>query len=435
MSVTAPPGVAFGSDKHMLGQGSQMMTTEWTAIRRRLTVRRAANRPPWGGRKAGHGPIVAPRATTVAATLAATVVVGVGVALARAERSRRTARASHKRPRQFALLGGERLAEGLRRMALEQLDYTIELLDGRADVASPAIAVHEARKSLKRLRTMVSLLEVELGAATCAREERILREAGRRVAGARDAEVMAATLDRLLKSGPKKFARRRAVVKLRARLAAERERAEQRVLSDTGARVQVLDELRALRARVAKWRLSDRSGIELLEPGVADLYRKGRRRYWLAAAGKGDTARAMHQWRKRVKDLRYAVEMLDRREPGQGRGSNAAKRAARDGAQRSGKGGAERIRSMAREADELAELLGEDHDLVLLATRIRARNRPDAGGSRAGARTRRKLLKMIARRRKRLRKRALRRGAHLFRRPPKKFVRQLTDAYARASRA
>ena len=32
--------------------------------------------------------------------------------------------------------------------------------------------------------------------------------------------------------------------------------------------MQVLDELRALRGRVAQWRLPDRDGIELLEPGV-----------------------------------------------------------------------------------------------------------------------------------------------------------------------
>ena len=143
------------------------MTTQRTAIRRRLAVRRAANRPPWGGRKAGHSTIVAPRAAAVAATLAATVVVGVGVALARAERSRRANPPPSSRARQFALLPGERLAHGLQRMALEQLDYTIELLDSGAGTASPAIATHETRKSLKRLRALMGLLEAELGRASC----------------------------------------------------------------------------------------------------------------------------------------------------------------------------------------------------------------------------------------------------------------------------
>src|ERR1019366_4555512 len=85
VGVAPAAGIAFGRDQHMLAEGAQMMTTKRTAIGRRLAVRRWANRPPWRGRKLGHGPIVAPFTATVAATLAATVAVGVGVALARAE--------------------------------------------------------------------------------------------------------------------------------------------------------------------------------------------------------------------------------------------------------------------------------------------------------------------------------------------------------------
>src|SRR5271165_4097118 len=108
MGMAPAARVAFGGDKHMLAQGGEMMTTDRTAIRRRLTVRRAAHRPPWGGRKTRHGSIVA----SVAATLAATVAVGVGVALAKAERDRRSARERMARVRQFALLPGERPGEG-----------------------------------------------------------------------------------------------------------------------------------------------------------------------------------------------------------------------------------------------------------------------------------------------------------------------------------
>ena len=68
------------------------MTTNRTAIRRRLAIGSAANRPPWGARKAGHGSIVASLAATVAATVTVAVGVGVGVALARSERERRLER-------------------------------------------------------------------------------------------------------------------------------------------------------------------------------------------------------------------------------------------------------------------------------------------------------------------------------------------------------
>ena len=61
------------------------MSAEWTPIRRRLAIGRIAHRPPRGGRKAGHRSIVPP----LAATLAATLAMRAGVALARAARERR----------------------------------------------------------------------------------------------------------------------------------------------------------------------------------------------------------------------------------------------------------------------------------------------------------------------------------------------------------
>jgi hypothetical protein len=75
----------------------------------------------------------------------------------------------------------------------------------------------------------------------------------------------------------------------------------------------------------------------------------------------------MHLWRKRVKDLRYATEMLDRYDPARGRGSGRGKRARRWPKRRRRGTETEAIRQTARRADELGELLGDEHDLVLLA--------------------------------------------------------------------
>jgi hypothetical protein len=93
-----------------------------------------------------------------------------------------------------------------------------------------------------------------------------------------------------------------------------------------------------------------------------------------------------------------------------------------------------RIRRLARRADELGELLGEEHDLALLAARIRA-GAKGGGGPRleGGAATRKALLKVISRRRRRLRRRALRKGKRLYRRTPGEFVRRVDAAYERGS--
>jgi CHAD domain-containing protein len=349
------------------------------------------------------------------------VAVRVGMAAVKTERDRRSARARRAAQRQFGLLPEERLSDGVKRMALAQIDLAISQLEGDRRATGADNTIHEVRKALKRLRALMRLLRDELGDAGFARENAILRDAGLRLAGARDAEVLVNTLDGLMKAHRKRLSRRRGVAKLRGQLMAERHRATERGRSDIAARAEVLGELRALRGRVENWSLPDRGDIEIVEPGLQRIYRQGRRRRLTAARGKGAKGQAMHDWRKRVKDLRYAAEMLDRKQPRRRKGGRRGKRD-------------ELVHELARRADELGELLGEEHDLAVLAERL-------GSGSRTGTQkrleigggTRGMLLKLIRRRRRNLRRKAIRRGESLYRRRPKRFVGRVRAAYARSS--
>jgi CHAD domain-containing protein len=361
------------------------MTTERTAIRRRLAVGSRSHRPPRRGWQAGHRSIVAPLAGAVVVGVAATVYVGA--ALAKAGRDRRCAK-QRSRERRLGLQPGEPLAGGLRRMALAQADLAIELLGGL-----DADAVHETRKALKRLRALVRLLADELGEEAFERENGVLREAGRRLSGARDAEVMLGTLDALIERQPRKLARSRGVRRLRKALAAEHEQRQRQTLGDPATLAQARGELRAFRMRASAWSFATGRDIELVGDDLQRLYRQGRRRARRAVRTHGKDMRAMHQWRKRVKDLRYAAEMLNRA-------------------------------GLARRADQLGETLGEDHDLAVLAQRIREQSKRAGARRRVGRRTRTRLLKAIAKRRRRLQKRALRDGRRLYRESPKEFLRK-----------
>ncbi len=369
-----------------------MMTADWTAVRRRLAVRRTANRPPWGALKARHPSIVAP----LALTLATGVALGVGLALARAERTRRAVRARLPHAeRRFGLLAGETAASGLQRIALGQLDLGIELLRGESHVP-PERAIHETRKALKRLRALLALLEGEIGSERAARERAILRDAARALAGARDAEVMVDTIEELIRRRPRKLGRRRGVIELHEHLLGERRIASAQALLDTATRELLAEELCALRACVAQWKLADRPAERLTGAGLDHIYRAGRTRRRRADARKAGP-RALHKWRKHVKDLRYALEALDV----EGRSSKP-------------------LAKLAHRANALGELLGEEHDLMVLAER--------AGSYKPlkrHPRTRKRLLREISRRRARLRKRALREGERLYRRKPRKFARRV----------
>jgi hypothetical protein len=413
----------------MLAERGQMMTTQRTAIRRRLSIRRTAHRPPWSGRKPGHGFIVAP----LRATLAATLAVGAGMALARAERERRAAAERRARDRCFALLSGERVGEALRRMALAQLDVAIESLGGSDATLSAEKRVHEARKALKRLRALLRLVRDELGERAYARESALVRRAAKRLAQARDATVLLSTLDDLIKRHPKKLAGRRGVQRLRAQLQSERDGAAELALADSATRACVLEDLRALRVRVAGWQLADPGGIEAVEAALRRLYGTGRRRMHRAERAERAPGRKLHEWRKRVKDLRYAAEMLQRSgdDAKRARKGAGAKRAKRPSKLPSPE--ATFISRVARRADDLGELLGEEHDLAVLAERVRAEAKAPRASRAPGRRTRKTLLKLIARRRKRLRKRALRDGRRLFGRTPKSFVRRVRAAAALGS--
>ncbi len=391
--------------------------------------------------------------------------MSVGLVIARSERERRRAKL-REREQKLGLWPDEPLADGLRRMALGQVLLALEQLGagvggtggaGGADATGghpDEKAVHETRKAIKRLRALLRVLRGELGERSFERDDGALRDIARQLSTARDAAVMLATLDALVKRHPRALGRRHGVLALRRRLAVERARTQRLTLADAATRGEVLGELQALRWRVTAWSLpaaSSPGGKEemgLIDADLEWLYLQGRRRRRRVLRGHGDRTLAMHRWRKRVKDLRYVAEMLERRDtPGAGRSGRRGKSGGSGRARRSGRAVGARggpLRTLALAADDLGEVLGEEHDLAVLAQHLRAgargSGRRDHGAGdgtdalwHTGPGTRKALLKVIAKRRRKLRRRALRKGERLYGRGPKRFMRGVRRAYRGSS--
>ena len=260
------------------------MTAERTPIRRRLAIGRTAHRPPWGVRKTGHRSIVAP----LAATLAATLAVRAGIALARAARERRAVE-QREQDRRFARQAGEPLAQALQRMALGQLEIAIELLASGGESDSPETAVHETRKALKRLRALTALARAAAsrgGVRTRAGDAP--RERGQ--ARGRTRRGRAARHPRSTDRAPSTQARRarRGVAIARAPVERARSAPRRATLGDPSIRAEVLAELGACRVRVSAWQLAEHEGIGLVQPGLARLYRQGQARYRGVTRRRGD---------------------------------------------------------------------------------------------------------------------------------------------------
>ena len=289
----------------------------------------------------------------------------------------------------FALRPGTPLGEDLARVAGEQIDGAARRLRDHAVVS--AEDVHEARKSLKRLRALTRLLRPALGRQAYSRENEALRDAARHLAGARDAEVMVLTFDALLRYDDRP-ASADGYAALRAHLQAEREQAAAQLLADAGPARRAARDLDPVRDRVPHW-LGQDAGFGAIEPGLRRIYREGRERQ--RTARRQPTAEHLHEWRKRVKDLRYCAELLGPIDPA-------------------------RLAKVGARADRLGEMLGDDHDLAVLAAFATEHRELFTMGT-----EQRSLLRLIERRRKQLRKRSLKLGGQLYARGPRRFTRPL----------
>jgi CHAD domain-containing protein len=285
---------------------------------------------------------------------------------------------------------GESVQEGIRRIAHEQLGRAI------ANLAPTSVhgdeAIHEARKSLKRLRALLRLARGELGEEIYRRNNECMRNAARELAGLRDAAALREALDELLQWLGSRAPRSR--FKPIATWLASRhaDHFEDRGMQLVELTSNVHGRLRILDAEVDDWP-RHRDGWRTLSAGLRRVFLRGRREYaevlWLP------TDEALHCWRKRVKYLRYHHQLLQPIWP-------------------------EIMDAAIDQADELGELLGKDHDLALLAAACTCGN-----GNAGHPSTLRALNRRIAERRLELQARCRVLGQRIYTERPKDFVRRL----------
>jgi CHAD domain-containing protein len=276
----------------------------------------------------------------------------------------------------------ETVHEAFARTAREQL-LAAETALTRDLEADPADAIHSARKAVKKERALLRLMRGSLSAGDRRRENAALREAARGLSGARDAEVMIHTLDAL--------ADRYAGQVPHHEFAALRERLREGVGGGDGeAAARAASDLSAARERIAGRELK-RHGWAALEPGLRRSYRSGMAAF--ALARDEPTDERLHDWRKRVKDLWYDLRLL-------------------------AEVGGPSVRGQAKDAQALADLLGDDHDLAVLRGRLVA----IAGDVAADVDA---VLGLLDHRRPQLQAQATALGKRVYAEPPKAFVRRL----------
>jgi len=245
---------------------------------------------------------------------------------------------------------------------------------------------------MKKLRSALRLVRPVIGEAVYRRENERFRDAGRSLSATRDAKVLAQTIDALAERfaddpPPGGWDSVREALTITA---------DDRDLDDL--RRSAAAEIESGRREIQTLSLPGRPA-DVLRPGLEDVYKRGRRRLREAVTDPGDER--LHELRKRVKDLWYHLRLL------------------RDGSR-------ELVEPLEDRADALADLLGDDHDLAVLAGKL------DEADSIDGDQCRH-LHRLIDARRSELHSEALACAERLYARKPKAFAKRLTEPWKAAT--
>lgn len=219
-------------------------------------------------------------------------------------------------------------SEGARKLADEELSAAIARLRGQE--GSPDQRVHAARKSIKRVRALLRLLRSSMRKGRFRADNVALGDAARGLSAARDAAVAIATFDHLV-SEPDTL-----LVAVRQDLVARS--GDAGAAPDEATLHGAAEALEQLRPRL----VADLGELDwdVLAAGLEASYAGGRVAMRAAFAAPHDEA--FHAWRKRAKDLWYQAQVLEGSCPPQ-------------------------LRALSEMLAELGDLLGEDHDLAVLA--------------------------------------------------------------------
>jgi CHAD domain-containing protein len=205
----------------------------------------------------------------------------------------------------FTLNPDEPIRRGLKQLIRRQLRGADKRLreDGEG-------AVHEARKSVKKARAIVELLQ-QADTDALGEDKRRLRAAGRALSILRDSDAVIASFDLLRTRFPRRLPEhtngiiRRQLARRKTRIA--RDARDNRSLAKTA------HTLRAVRRSVKHWAMPAIDALDLPDLLKAS-YRASRKA--MNRARKTTAAPDLHQWRKRVKTLWYHLRLAESLAPG-----------------------------------------------------------------------------------------------------------------------
>jgi CHAD domain-containing protein len=238
----------------------------------------------------------------------------------------------------YELKREETVAENVTRILREELTAAIGSLENPGDNKEDTI--HSVRKRIKKIRALLRLVRSDLDEETFRRENLRYRNIGNMMSHLRDATVMINTLDKLRETHPDGLPET-AFAGLRQSLVTRQAEVSEAFFAAENRIGEVIAAFREAEHNLPE--PSGRDSFAVFAPNIKGIYRRGVKAFALAISE--PTAHNFHELRKEVKNLGYHTRLLQPVWPGL-------------------------FEAYEHELGVLAELLGEDHDLGVLADEI-----------------------------------------------------------------
>ena len=287
----------------------------------------------------------------------------------------------------FELHHRKHIEDDLTKIVRQQLRNTADGLT-KTEGSQFRSAVHESRKSVKKVRAVAAFL-TSAGAKPPRRDRERLKSAARALSRVRDTTAIIETFDRVRRRYPKQLPEHTYGI-LRRGLVAARDRSEARAQRD-GVVADAAERLEKTRKSARKWPSPSIKRSDMIAI-VAASYRRSR--YAMRRARATGQSATLHRWRKELKTLWYQLRLAKPLTTG--------------------------VAPLIAELKRLETELGDDHNLVILAATLRGCR--DLRTMRADIR---QIDRLATRMRQSLRRRAFALGRRLHGRKPEAFARWL----------
>jgi CHAD domain-containing protein len=294
----------------------------------------------------------------------------------------------------FELHHRKRIEDELKKIVRRQLRSTAHALTTSAGSQFRG-AVHESRKSVKKVRAVVALL-TQAGAKLPRRDRKRLKSAARALSRVRDSTAIIDTFDRVRRRNSKQLPEHTYGV-LRRGLVAARDRSEASVRRD-GIVAEAAERLDKTRKSSKTWTSPSIKWSDMIAI-VAASYRRSR--VAMKRACETGQSATLHRWRKELKTLWYQLRLAKPLMTG--------------------------VAPVIAEFGRLETELGDAHNLVVLAATLRGCY--ELRSMRADIL---RIDRLAARMRQPLRRHAFARGRRLHVRKPAAFARWLRASFRQA---